>query len=277
MKAPKLNIFEFMDYRDFVRSFYKEQKEKNRNYSYQVFANMANLKSRTYIKLVIDGLRNLTFNMVPKFEKALHLNKIESKYFRTLISFNQSKDTYEKNRLLSELVSFKKRKFIKPLEKEKYEYYSNWYVPIIREIIALDDFKEDPKWIVEKLNNKITEKEALYAIDRLLKLNLITRVNGKLVQTDQNIGTHENYINLTLRKFNKTMVEKSLEYFETPVDERELSGLIIGLSKSDFEKVREDIREFRRALLQKYSRDRNLNDVYRFNVQFFCLTNNNKK
>ncbi len=49
------NIFNYMDYREFLEDFYDEQKSANKAFSYQYFANKAGFKSKSFIKLVIDG------------------------------------------------------------------------------------------------------------------------------------------------------------------------------------------------------------------------------
>ncbi len=84
------SIFKYSDYRSYLRDFYNEKKKGNAKYSYRVFAATAGLGSPNYLKLVIDGTRNLTIANIHQFAKALHLGRDEQALFEGLVLFNQS-------------------------------------------------------------------------------------------------------------------------------------------------------------------------------------------
>ena len=57
------NIFNFMNYRDYLRAFYFEKKGSDKGFSYQVMAESAGFSSKSFIKLVIDEKRTLLPNL----------------------------------------------------------------------------------------------------------------------------------------------------------------------------------------------------------------------
>src|SRR5262245_26636639 len=84
--APvKPSLGSFTDYRAFLKEFYEyrraQTKESLRPYSYATFAAAADIKSPNYLKLIIDGQRNLSTEMARKFAKAMALNKEETEEF----------------------------------------------------------------------------------------------------------------------------------------------------------------------------------------------------
>ncbi|NLE02187.1 MAG: TIGR02147 family protein [Fibrobacter sp.] len=70
-----VNIFNYIDYREFLEDFYHEQKARNKAFSFQFFANKAGFKSKSFIKLVIDGKKNLTEESMEKLNNVLKLSE----------------------------------------------------------------------------------------------------------------------------------------------------------------------------------------------------------
>src|SRR6185312_8853544 len=77
---PKLGAF--TDYRQYLKEFYEFKREQTkgslRPYNYGTFAASADIKSPNYLKLIIDGQRNLSSEMARKFAKALALGREET-------------------------------------------------------------------------------------------------------------------------------------------------------------------------------------------------------
>ena len=71
--APKLGAY--TDYRLYLKDFYEYKraltKTSLRPYSYATFAASADIKSPNYLKLIIDGQRNLSREMAVKFARAM--------------------------------------------------------------------------------------------------------------------------------------------------------------------------------------------------------------
>lgn len=85
------NIYNYLDYRQFLEDFYKEKKKKNPKFSYQVIANIAGFKAKSHYKGIIDGSRNLTTQSIPKMNKVLKLTDKQFAYFSDLVAFNHEK------------------------------------------------------------------------------------------------------------------------------------------------------------------------------------------
>lgn len=83
-------LYSYLDYRKFVSDIYEHKKSLNPRYSYAVFAKKGLLLSRSYIRLVIGGRRNLTLSSTFKFARALELSTEETQYFQQLVALNQA-------------------------------------------------------------------------------------------------------------------------------------------------------------------------------------------
>ena len=128
-----LDVYSYLDYRDFCADFYREKKDENSKFSYRVFAREAAI-APAYLKHIIDGRRNLSPKMSIKFAKGMGLPQKEIDYFENLVRFNQAISLEEKT-LYFERLRRKRAKTLKPLGlTEAVDLLSHWYVVAIKEI-----------------------------------------------------------------------------------------------------------------------------------------------
>ena len=64
---------------------------------------------------------------------------------------------------------------------------------------------------------------------------------------------------------------------EVPVNERDVSGLTIGVSEDAYYRITKEIEDFRRRIASIVMQDTDEDRVYRLNVQLFPLTKKIKK
>src|SRR4051812_14946020 len=89
MMNVKPSIFEFVDYRAFLKAMIDFEKSRG-EFSYSIFAERAGFQSRSYLRTVITGKRNLTADATSKVIVGFALNLKEGEAFRALVYFNQA-------------------------------------------------------------------------------------------------------------------------------------------------------------------------------------------
>ena len=85
------SLMAYTDFRVYLRDFYEYKRRLTskdlRPYSYATFAAAADIKSPNYLKLIIDGERNLSSDMTRKFARAMGLSKKKrTNFWRWLIT-----------------------------------------------------------------------------------------------------------------------------------------------------------------------------------------------
>ena len=145
------NVFQYLDAREYLRAYYTFKKETSRAFSYRAFAKRAGLKSPNYLKLVIDGDRNLSGEMAIRFGQALGLTGQRLAYFMDLVAFTQSATTDERAARYERLIRFREHREIHKIDIAFGQYHSRWYIPAIRELAFRPDCKDDPAWIAARL------------------------------------------------------------------------------------------------------------------------------
>ncbi|MGZ3743918.1 MAG: TIGR02147 family protein [Pseudobdellovibrionaceae bacterium] len=274
------SIFQYDNYRVFLKDYYEWSKLENKNFSFRFFSRALGYSSPNFLKCVIDGTRNLTTDGVRRFIKALKLNKEEAAFFENLVSYNQAKNEEEKRIYAEHILHSKAYRKMLPLREAQFSYFANWYLIPIRELVNLPNFQEDPEWIAQSLVPSITPAQAKQAFEELLQLGLIERDHsGKVVQTTANVTTPDEIISTFKADCLKEFIKLGAESIKrVPRDKRDISSVTIGLSKSSFLEVKEIAKKFRREIMEIASKEQDSSDdIYQFNIQFFPLTETSYK
>jgi uncharacterized protein (TIGR02147 family) len=105
--GSRVHIFDHLDYRAYLREFYRDQKEQRRPFSFRAFARRAGIRSYNYLQLVMKGERDLSSNMATQFARGCGLEGNEAEYFCELVAFGQAKSADERNRVYERICRFR--------------------------------------------------------------------------------------------------------------------------------------------------------------------------
>ncbi len=267
-------IFEYIDYRLFLKDYYAVNKNSKSYFSYRFFARRAGIKNPVFLKLVIDGERNLSANAIESFCKAIEFNEKEATYFRHLAGFNQARTSAEKQEHYAVLRSFAHLIPEQKLTADSYDFYSQWYTSVIRELICLYNFNDNIEKIAASISPRISVKEAKEAMSLLLRLGLVKKQeNGKYTQTHKAITTGNEITSLAIRNFNRQMAGLAADALEHYAKEiRHISGITMGISQGCYQVLTSEIEAFKERVIQIVNSDEQSDKVYQLNVQLFPLS-----
>src|SRR5262245_13939422 len=132
INEPK-SIFEYGNFRDYLKDRYLFEKTKDKKFSFRYFARLSGFKSHSFLKLVMDGKANLSPKSVIKVAAALKLNKEETIFFGDLVLFNQASTSEEKHFFAKKILRSRSYRKIHPIHVAQYNYYAQWYFIPVRE------------------------------------------------------------------------------------------------------------------------------------------------
>lgn len=269
-----LSVFDYLDYRDFLRESWQRMQSKSRRYSYRWFSRKAGLGSPSYLKLVMDGDRNLTDDTAGRFAHAFDLDEQEARYFAALVRMNQAGSTEERSRWFEELSSVPRYRATRRLDRSQYDYFALWYCVPIRELVARGDFVEDPAWIGRQLRPPISASNARKALELLFELNLVERTaDGQLQQSQPLLTTGPQLRALAARRFHQQMLHRAEEAMDNvPLDEREVGGVAVRLTRPQVQHLKRRLYELRQEVLQLDGAGGGEQAVYHFAFQLFPVT-----
>jgi uncharacterized protein (TIGR02147 family) len=263
-----------LDYRAFLRDHYAAKKAASRAFSYRAFSKRAGVASPNYLKLVVEGKRSLSPKMAERFAHACALDPDSSRYFVHLVAFNQAKTSTERAQAYDKLTGFQSYRQAHKLEIAHAAYYSDWYMPAIRELAASRQFREDPEWIADQLVPKVTPLQAQRALETLTDLGLLVRsAAGRLEQADALVSTGPETRGLHIAAFHRAMTQRAIESIDlVPAAERDISSLTLCLGRGGLAKLKERLQRVRRELLELSALETEPEQVVQVNFQLFPLS-----
>jgi len=269
-----IDVFEYLDYRAFLRDYYAKKKGDGRGFSFRVFSRRAGLGSPNYLKRVMEGDRNLTYEMAPRFAEACGLEGEAAEHFVTLVRFNQASTNAEKSRAYSKLTGSKTYRKIRKLDLAQSAYHSKWYLPAIRELAASRDFEPDPRWIASRLLPCIKPSEAKDALNTLLELGLLKSDEaGRIAQSEPLISTGAEARAVHVANYHRAMMQRAAEAIDlVPPADRDISSVTMLVSAGGLQRMKKRIQRFRRELMELALAEKEAKQVIQFNFQLFPLS-----
>jgi len=272
-------LYQYADYRTFLRDFSAEKKQRDSRFSYGVWARQLNLKSPSTLVMVLNGQRHPGPDLVKTLSRYFRFDENQDRYFDHLVRLAKADGDPTLTVLLMEKLSeYHPRKAFHQIDYRQFQMISNWHYYAVRELVHLADFQDDARWMARRLGGSITPKEAKLARQTLLELGLLAqRADGRLIQTYSHISTPSHVSHEALTRYHEQVLAKAQTALRvTTFDEREVSGTTFAISVSSVPKAKELIRKFRLELC-KLLEDQQGEEVYQFEVAFFPLTTSLKE
>jgi uncharacterized protein (TIGR02147 family) len=265
-------IFEYSDYREFLRDAYRARKSANRNFSYRYIASKVGLDAGS-LSRILGGDRRLDPEIALRLARIFGLNPGEQEFFETLVLYGQAKTLTEKNHFLERIFRLRGIK-IKSLEERQYEFLKEWYYTAIRELLRFQPFFGDWKKLARRLRPAIRPIDAKRAVDLLEETGMIAKdVEGAYRPTEEVMTSGEGIQAQFVNNLHAAMGDLAVRTLrDAKPAERDFSGLTLSLSPGGFERLRIRLKQFRREILEMARQDVGENCVYQVNLQAFPLT-----
>jgi uncharacterized protein (TIGR02147 family) len=267
-------IFEYLDYRLYLKDYYLEKKKLSK-FSFREFSKMAGFTSPVFIKLVIEGKSNVRKSSIGKLSQALSLVKTERFFFENLVMFNQAKNIDEKMKYLEKLKKSTSALKSYVLTDEHFEYFSQWYHAVVKELLNAMDFNGDFAGLASTIVPSIKVSDVEQSVQLLKNLGLVREdESGFLRVTQQFVSTAGISMQaLAVKNVQRKMAHLAADAIDSvPVDQRDISGVSIGISQDGFEKAKEELSRCRQRLLEIAAEDKQSDRVYRANLHLFPLS-----
>ena len=268
-------IIEYTDFRKFMRDFYEERKRCSA-FSWREFSKIAGFSSPSYMKVVCDGNSKLSRIGVERTGAAMGLAGFEMDYFRAMVKFGQAEVESKKVAAYEEMLSIAKMYKVRVLEGDLFEFYDTWRNPVLRELAPLMP-GATPGELAKMCYPEVSAQEVQESLAFLTKAGLLKKSEGKLVQSETSVKGSNDATRLAMRGMHRMMSQLATPALELPVEERNFSGVTMGLSRESYSKIENLLDEFRRKIIAVAAEEKNVEQVYRLNLQLFPLTKNVKE
>jgi uncharacterized protein (TIGR02147 family) len=273
-----LDIFTYSDYRTYLREYYNAAKEQVPGFSFQLWAQKAGFASPSFIKLIIEGRRELTGASAAKIARSVGLKGKEVTYFKRLAEYHRAQTISEKMHNLSKIDQYRTSDTPRDLRGDEYRYLENWFNPLITEMVELPDFNMSPAQIQHRSAFPIRVKDIQAALQFLVTAGYLYHdAKGRLRKKDRTIRARnegeKDAMALAVRKYHITMLQYAQKAVALlPLDDRYIADTTLSFSHEGYTAAIERIRQCRFELLALAAADQVTEEIYQLNVVFFPLT-----
>lgn len=266
-------IIEYQNYRRYIQDYYTERK-KTSGFTWRQFAALAEFASGSYLKLVCDGKTRLTKKGAEQTAKAMKLVGFKFRYFVLMVEYDNAKVPAEKEVLFQEMLALAMEHRVQVVAGKDVKYFNSWLNPVVRELVCAMP-GATAKEIAAQCMDRASADDVENSIQYLEKNGLIAKdESGRYHQTRKSLSTGPlEAVPDEVRNMHRQMGQWALQSLDDlPMEERHFSGLTLGIPKSVYEKVEEELARCRRRIIAIATESDKTEQVYRLNLQFFPLT-----
>lgn len=269
------NLFDYRDYRDFLKDRIAELKKARHKVSCRTIAAELGISSAGHVSQMINGTTVITDSILPKFMAIFQITKkSEQEYFTLLVRYHQTGPMNEKRELLKQIAGHSGKRGVK-VSRDQYEFYQKWYYAAIRDILDITPFSGDYKELARMVEPSITPQEARTAIQILERLGMIIRENSGVYRAASKILDVDfaDDSRVVLSGYADAMINQAryaLNHMEP--SKRSISWAGFSASEAGFELIREEIKLFRERIMEIVEKDDKASRVYHLNIHCFPLS-----
>ena len=252
-------IYEYDNYRFFLRDYFREQKRLKSIFSHRYFAKRAGFSSSSFCAHVIDGKRQLTEKSLKKILRGLGMRGRRATFFRYLVMYNQAVTAQERELYFKKLDRIRKNTEFYIVKKKQYAYYDKWYYPVIRELAVYSNWNGNYAKLASLVTPPIQPDKARKTVEALVEIGmLIKKEDGSFTQSHEAV-TARDVPPVVTRKTRRDYIHLA-------------EGVTVLMSEEKFKEVTEKLDEIRRSILSESLEEDVKNRVYQFNFQAFPLS-----
>lgn len=268
------NIYRFLDYPRWLKAEYEARRAVDPGFTHRRFSELCGYKSSGALSLLISCKRNLSREALERIATALGMDSGERVHFRRMLDYEQADDFAARAAVLDRMKAA--RRFAEEWADrlDAVDYYRDWHVPVVRELVALDDFVEEPAWMSARMHHRVGADACALAIDRLLAIGMLERDDeGRLRQTDAILSTPPEVRSEALKEFQRQMMWLAGEALDTQASERrDMRVVTMAISRQQASDLKTLLGQLQKEALDIVSRDEPIEAVYQLNTQLFELT-----
>lgn len=269
-------IIEYSDFRQYMLEYYEERKRRS-VFSWREFSKIAGFSSSSYMKVVCDGKSKLSRVGVERTGAAMGLVGFEMEYFRAMVEYGQAATEAKKKAAYEKMLGIAKVHKVRVMEGDLFEFYDSWQNPVVRELAPLMP-GATPGEMAKMCYPEVSAAEVQRSLNFLMKAGLLKKAGDNAFElAETSIRGTPDATRLALRGMHREMSKLATPAIDLPVEERHFSGVTMGLSRESFNKIENVLDECRRKIVAIAAEDKDIDQVYRLNLQLFPLTRKAKE
>jgi uncharacterized protein (TIGR02147 family) len=270
-------IYEYDDYRVFLRDYFEIKKKESKSFSQRNFTNKIGFKAHNFCTLVINGDRNLSAASIQKLIRGLGLRGKSATFFENLVYLNQASTLADKEYFFQKIKRAGKTAEFYRVNKDQFFFYEKWYYPVLRELMVLSPWNGDYSLLAKMVRPPIHPSEAKEAVERIVATNMVSQGADGAYSLNHEFVSSENVPILIKEKARRDVLLKGIETIDSiEPSEKYAAYSTVTMSKKLYGEVRSMLDEVREKILSSVADDKKPDEIYEVVFQVFPVSNMTK-
>lgn len=266
----------FLDYKNYLQSLFLKIKSTKKSYTLNQFGTELGFSSMNTINQILKGRRPLSTKAAKVVIQKLSLKGPQRRYFEALVEYNNAISSPVREKHFRRLMDVKSQVLPTQYDNHVLEFFSRWYHVIIRDMVDLYDFDEDPTWIAKRIYPNIRPEQARESFELLKKLGFIRycKDEKRYIKDKQVFSTGPEVKRIGTANFHQVMIDLGKEAVtRVKKESRDISAVTLSIPKSKIMLLKSMIHDFQQQLLNVDEETGNEEVIFQVNIQAFPVTN----
>jgi uncharacterized protein (TIGR02147 family) len=266
-------IFEYDDYRVFLRDYFEAKKTENSHFSQRSFTERVGFNAHNFCTLVVQGKRNLSTTSIQKLVNGLGLRGKAATFFENLVYLNQADTLQDREFYFQRIKKIGRLTQFYQLNQDQFFFYEKWYYPVIRELMVVGDWKGDYSALAKMVRPAIAPSEARESVERLVATGMVVKGEDGKYRLANQFVTSENVPVYIKKKSRRDVLLKGIDAIDTIGPEKKYAAYsTVTMSKKLFSEAKALLNETREKLLSMVAEDGPAEEVYEVVLQAFPVS-----
>jgi uncharacterized protein (TIGR02147 family) len=261
-------IFDYTDYRQYLKDYYEYRKKENKSISHRYFEQRLQV-SEGYFSRILKGEKNVSDVLLVRFTQILKLSKKEAEYFENMVKFTLAQDGRSRGYYYDKMLERGRRK-ISSLTIDQYELFQESLHLLVHALVNMLIIRPDMDLgkVGQMLTPPVPASRIRESLELLSTLGLIgLNEHGNYVVVKRILSTGCNPKDVTLRRFTKKSLVTASDLLDVlPLQERSVAIMTVSISPETYEKILEKLNSVRQEINNLIAQDRDMDRIYQIGM-----------
>lgn len=272
----KPSILSYTSAIEYLQDHYQYRKFKDPSFSYEIWAAELGLKSRSSLRLVCNGKKNITQAFINNFSVCLKLTLSEKEHFLLISKMTNSK-TAEFRSLFLDKVHEKREIPHTEITAEMYtQFLSHPIAPVVQVLTGFQDFEANVSNLSKALNVK--KEQVVKSLDLLEQCQLVQKETNEKSQdlwktSITPFKVKDEAQSQPLYKYHHQTLSEAQQALLLEDELKRFRSVLMALDVDNFKDIKNDLEDFLRKLKSKYGTTEIKNKkLCKINFQIYPVT-----
>jgi uncharacterized protein (TIGR02147 family) len=242
-------IFDYVDYRLYLRDYFEERKSSDRRYSYRELAEAMQIDTSNVHK-ILNGKAHLPARCHSYAIAYFRFVGRSAEYFILLVTYARERRNSIRNEILEKAMALREIACRQIDESHLEQYFRDWWVVAVRSLLEVVDGRAVAGELSKRLVPHVNEWDVSKALEVLLALGMVRKASsGRLLPTAAHVTASGEIKTRAVRHYQEdilALASESVKRFEP--HERDISTITMSVDAGAVARIRDVLKECRRQI-----------------------------